>query len=471
MRGVWLLPTLNRPGVLKSFIEAYERTEGSTPVWILIDDNDTSLSGYKQLKMPSQFTIVPTGNAITMGDKVRHVWDSISSMDWVGILNDDHRPKTLKWDQAVISQINGSNVVFTNDGYVNAQGPNRIAGAICFSGKFLRTLGYMFLPGLHHLYSDDTWQVLCGKPQCAFYMPDVLVEHDHAYKNKDLQDDTFFKINGPKGLNEQRVGEGGFWPNDKQVFEKWMSSGQAEKDVQKILDIQPKTGVMIATPAHDNWVAIEYAMGLSDFSNSLQQQNVYLEMARVTGSSLVAHARNSLVDMFLKSRCQKLLFIDADQGFDRNACWPIFQSSRRIIAGVTPHKRFPMNLNFEPLQKDKSYFKDLNNKSVEEFMKFARERADKSGDIEVNRAGTGFICIDRSVFDILKKDDEVQEYFPFDGNDQVTHHEYFKMGISESGRYKGEDWHFCEQAKKNGIPIYINVNSIVAHLGQYLFRA
>lgn len=468
MQGAWLVPTLNRPNLLKEFIKCYNETEGSTPVWVLVDSTD--IHQYRDLDYPQTFTLIDTGDAVTMGDKVRHVQDSIQSFDWVGILNDDHRPRTAKWDQAIISQVQGHNVIFTNDGYVNAQGPTRIAGAICFSGKWLRALGYMFLPGQHHLYSDDLWQALCQRPNCAFYLADVLVEHDHAYKNKALQDDTFHKINGPKGLNQDRVGEAGFWPNDSKIFQEWVSSGKAEDDVQKIMDIQPKAGIMICTPSHDGNVRFEYALGLCDFQANLRAQNIYFEVARVEGSSLVPHARNSLVDIFMKSRCQKMLFIDADQGFDAQVVWPLFTSPRRIVAGITPHKRYPINLNFEPLKEDHKYFSDLTNKGMEEFVKYAEAKADQTGEIEVNRAGTGVMCIDRSVFEILSK--EVEEYSAFDNNPKVKHKDFFKFGIAESdNRYKGEDWHFCELAKKHSIPIYIQARSIASHAGSHIFRA
>lgn len=467
MQGCWLLPSLNRPHLLKEFIKAYKETKSSTEVWVLVDESD--IKKYRDIELPSKFTLMNTFEAVTMGDKVRHVWGSVSSFDWVGILNDDHRPKTEKWDQAVISQIQGHNVVFTNDAYVNANGPQRIAGAICFSGKWLRALGYMFLPGQHHLYSDDLWQALCQRAQCAFYLHDVIVEHDHAYKNKDLQDDTFFKVNGPDGIDPiSRVGSAGFWPGDSDIFRKWLETS-AEKDMQKIMDIQPRTGVMIATPSHDNLVLFEYALGLSDFQMALKSQNIHIEVGRVVGSSLIGHARNSLADMFLKSKCQKLIFVDADQGFDAATLWPLFTSPRRIIAGITPHKRYPINLNFEPLPQDSKYFESLTNKGHEEFVKFANERADKNGEIEVNRAGTGIMCIDRSVFEIMGK--EVDEYLAFDNSEEVKHKEFFKMGIAQSGRYKGEDWHFCELAKKHSIPIYIQARSIAIHSGQHSFRA
>lgn len=467
MKGAIFLPSLGRPHLVKRFITSYEKTGSSIPLWVVVDENDPKLQEYKDLILPEKGLLKIT-KARTMGGKSRELWDEYKDFDYFIILNDDHVCVTPSWDQAVISQVQGHNIVFTNDGYVNANGPTRIAGAICFSGKWIRALGYLFLPGQDHLYSDDLWQALCARPQCAFYLHDVLVEHKHAYQDKDDQDDTFFIVNGPKGLNpETRVGEGGFWPNDSAVFKKWVDSGEAEKDVQKIMNIQPKTGVMVATPSHDNKVIFEYALGLADFQMSLRSQNQHIEVARVVGSSLVPHARNSLCDMFMKSKCQKMLFIDADQAFNADSCWPLFRSSRRIVAAITPHKRFPINLNFEPLEQDRHFFKDLVNKSMEEFIAFAKARADANGEIEVNRAGTGMICIDRSVFDILGE--EAPAYFAFDNSDTVEHKEFFRMGIAPTRRYKGEDWSFCEDAKRHGIPIYINASCVIGHHGGWMF--
>ena len=469
MIGTWLLPTLNRPNELKEFFKTYLEAESSTPVWVLVDNTDPSLEAYRTMTLPPQCQFIWT-DAVTMGDKVREVWNRFKDFDYVGILNDDHRLKTPKWDQLVISQINGTNLVSTNDGWT---APNRICGAICFSGKALRTLGYMFLPGMHHLYSDDLWATLFGKAQAAHIRMDVLVEHHHVYKHPEKKDSTADKINGPLGLvqtPEGNIGQGGFWPSDKAVFEEWLRTG-AEGDVQKIMDLQPKQGVMIATPSHDGNVAMAYALGLADVSLGLAQQNIYFEMARVIGSSLIPHARNSIVDMFLKSKCQKLLMVDADQGFSRNDILHLLQSPRLIIAGITPHKRFPINLNFKPLPEDEKYFKDQVNKGLDEFRVFAKEKADKLGNIEVDRVGTGLMMIDRKVFEIMK--DHVDYYEPFDDKPGL-HGEFFKMGGLSDGlskRYRGEDWYFTEMAKKLKIPIYINANVIVSHQGSYVFTA
>lgn len=460
MNGTCLLPSLNRPHLAKNFFEFYHQAESKVPGLLIVDHNDPRKAEYITLELPKNWRLVLT-DAVTMGDKVRSVWDEIKDLDYVMILNDDHEPVTPGWDEKILAHMNDHNVVCTNDGWV---APHRICGAICFSGGILRALGYMFVPGLHHLFSDDSWQYLFGKAQCANLLMDVLVRHNHAYKNKDLQDETFIKINGPLGLiNGQGVG--GLWPDDKATFEAWLRN-DAEKDLAKVMAIQPKSGLMIATPSHSGDCALDYALGLTDLSIFLTQNNIYFEMARVVGSSLIPHARNSLVDMFLQSRCQKMLFMDADQGYTKEAVMHLYNSEKKIIAGIVPHKRFPINLNFEPLEKDRFFFKDLSNKGVDEFKVFAGARCDQKGEVEVNRAGTGFMMIDRSVFELMK--DKVEDYQAFDNNTDITHREYFLMGALNK-KYRGEDWRFGELAKELGIPIYINANSTATHRGAYTF--
>lgn len=462
MRAIILVPTLNRPELLKRFLLSYVATETTMPCLVLVDKKDPSLDDYQKIDYPKGVTLVLTESR-SMGGKCQEVWDQYIDLDAVTLLNDDHVLETLGWDNKVLSQITGTNVIGTNDGWT---APNRLGGATTFSTKVLKTLGWMFPPGIEHLYIDNVYEFLCAKAQCANILMDVMARHNHVFnpEAKAKKDDTHTSIYTDSWNHENSEGSPAWH------FKKWLETS-AEKDGQKLLDIQPKTGLMIATPSHDGNVTFSYALGLADLATFFTQQNIYFEMARVEGSSLIPHARNSLVDMFLRSRCQRLIFIDSDQGFDKQAVLHLFQSNKRIIAGVTPHKRFPINLNFEPLPEDNHFFKDLTNKGPEEFVKFAQSKADPKGEIEVNRSGTGFMMIDRSVFDIMK--DHVQEYEPFDNNPSVKHREFFWMGATkgETSRYRGEDWHFTELAKRLHMPIFINANSQVSHRGSFLYQS
>lgn len=472
MNAIALLPSLDRPHLVKRFFECYKETKGSIPGIVIVDKQDPQKEAYTKLEYPKGWHLVFT-EAVKMGDKFRETYAQYKDKDAVMILNDDHEPITEGWDVKILSQINGTNVVSCNDGPEPSKpwnAPNRICGAICFSGKVIRALGYLFPKDLNHLYSDDVWGFLFSRSGNVQVLMDVCVHHNHAYKDKSKRDKTYLLINGDGDFTGTQP-TGGMWLDDRAAFDRWFKE-DAEKDAQKILDLQPKQGLMIATPSHDGNCNLGYALGLTDLAVFLASHGVHFEMARVVGSSLIPHARNSLVDMFLKSKCQKLLFVDSDQGWTKEAALILFQSNRRIIAGVTPHKRFPINLNFEPLAEDAYYFKDQNNKGSEEFTVYAKEKASPLGEIEVNRTGTGFMMIDRSVFDIMK--DKVDHYMPFDNRTDVKHGEFFKMGsgvnLKGETRFHGEDWIFTSLAKELKIPIFINARALVSHHGSFNYE-
>ena len=460
MNGICLLPSLNRPRRLEEFFKAYRKAEWSIPGWVLIDKGDfiSRQQEYQALDIPSNWKIVQT-NEITMGGKCREMWGEYKDMDYVMLLNDDHLPITERGDLRIVSQINGTNLIGTNDGPSPDKpwnAPNRICGATTWSGKVLREVGYMFPKGLSHLFIDDLWANLAGRAGCAQVLMDVCVHHNHAYITKE-EDDTHKKVNSQES-----------WQQDFDAFQRWLKE-DAAADSKKLVALQNKQGVMVCTPSQDGNSSLDFGVGLMDGSNALNHHNIYFEFARVDGSSLLPHARNSLVNMFLESKCQRLLFIDSDQGYNRNHILHLLNSNRPIVAGVTPHKRFPINLNFEPLEQDKHFFPELHNKGPDEFFKFAKAKGDVKGEIEVNRAGTGFMMIDRSVFQIMIDSGEVPKYKAFDDRADVYHHEFFKMGSADE-LYRGEDWFFCQLAKKLNIPIYISSFVCPSHKGTYTWR-
>lgn len=458
---MWLIPSLNRPHLMERFFKAYVKTLASTPGLLLVDKKDPQLDAYRNLKLPENWKLIET-DAVTMGDKFRETWDIYKDCDWIGVLNDDHVPITEKWDLAVLSHINGKNMVSTND---NWQFPSRICGAIAFSGPLIRALGWLFPPGMHHLFSDDVWQHIAVKTDCLSMLRDVTVEHDHAYKNKELEDDTFFKINGKDGLKDGR-GTGGFWENDEKIYKDWLDK-DFRNDIAKITKILPVSGVMIATPFKSHELYIGFALGLVKSLQSLPRHGVAVTFEHLIGSGLIAFARNILVDRFLRSTCKKLLFIDADEGFKADDVMRLYNSNKPIIGGMVPRKAFPINIVFDPLDEHKKHFKNTKTKSLKEVMDLAKEKGNSLGELEVKRAGTGFLMIDRSVFEYLTP--HVTEYEAYEGKGE-RHLEFFTTGKSkESEKYNGEDWDFCELARRHGFKIHIDTGVKITHLGEFVF--
>lgn len=193
MSGVILLPTLNRPQNLSNFSRSYVDTKATVPVWCLVDDKD--LLSYKETKLPEQFSIIKTGNAVSMGDKCRFVWPQIKdyAWSWVGILNDDHYCITSEWDRKVEALIDGTNMVSTNDGYWNFG--VRVAGLTAWSMPLLELCGFPIFPrNLQHLCIDDVWKNIGEATGCWLETMKINIEHRHVFKDLSKKDSTHDKV-------------------------------------------------------------------------------------------------------------------------------------------------------------------------------------------------------------------------------------------------------------------------------------
>lgn len=196
MNGLILLPTLNRPVLLKRFIDSYVETKAEVPVWILVDETDKSYDG---ISTPDQIKFINTGPAVTMGDKCRYVWDDVKKdiPEWTGLLNDDHVCITPEWDKKVEALIDGTNMVSTNDGYWNF-GTN-VVGCTAWSMPLLESAGFPIFPrNLQHYFIDNIWKAIGDATGCWTETMTVNIEHRHVFRGLMEADDTFRKVNDQK---------------------------------------------------------------------------------------------------------------------------------------------------------------------------------------------------------------------------------------------------------------------------------
>lgn len=194
LKGLWLLPTRRRLEKLKRFFSRPPTTPGV--LLVQKDELAEMRADYDTLQLPGNWRILPT-NSDGLGDKCREVWPVISKLDWVGLGCDDLRPQTPGWDTKLISHINGKNIVTCDDG---VQHENRMSGITVFSGQLLRVMGYMFPQHFWHTYVDNVWEEIGREAGCWTYVKDVLVLHDHPFRNQKidpaLADDTTNKSYG-----------------------------------------------------------------------------------------------------------------------------------------------------------------------------------------------------------------------------------------------------------------------------------
>lgn len=213
MKGLLLIPTLNRIELLKQFLKSYAEAESTVTTVLLVDEADYKVNEayYREIELclPETIKLINTHTAVTMGDKIRFIYPKIDSIvpecKWVGLLNDDHYIITKGWDKIVESLIDGKNFISTNDGYwcFGVQ----CCGLTAWSVELLKTAGFPIFPdALQHLYIDNLWKAIGESAGCWVETMRINVEHKHVLRGAMPADETYHKSNNQaQYMKEEKV--------------------------------------------------------------------------------------------------------------------------------------------------------------------------------------------------------------------------------------------------------------------------
>lgn len=156
------------------------------------------------------------------------------------------------------------------------------------------------------------------------------------------------------------------------------------------------------------------------------------------GDPYLDNARNALVTEFLESDCTDLLFWDADVGAEPNAFARLVKARRPYIACLYPKKQ------------------DLLEFPVD-FIDPSNVRGNEEGLVEVKMVPTGFLRLNRAVFDVMPHVD-----YPCNGK---TYKGYFWTQITPTG-YIGEDVMFAHMWRRLGGKIFVVPDINMWHTGK-----
>lgn len=188
--------------------------------------------------------------------------------------------------------------------------------------------------------------------------------------------------------------------------------------------VAPARSVRIAVPAYAGLCQettdsiIRGAQALKDAGIELQ------DVDALGGHCYVDRARCILVRNFLRSGATDMVFIDADVGFEPDSLVRLCEATSPVVAGIYPKKIEPIDWPVTPLA--------------------GEIWADAAGLIECHMVPTGFLRINRAVFEAIK----VPTFADPDGAAPA----HFKTEVRD-GQYWGEDVEFCRLVREAGIPI------------------
>ena len=211
------MPSRGREAQAREAYAAFEATKTlpDTKMLLVLDWTEPGYEGLSYTKIGSNQSGMGMGPALNAGL-------SYTTADIIGFLGDDHRPRTQGWDEAIVAanEAMGGGIVYGNDLLRGEELPSQVF----IDSRIVRALGWMALPGAHHLFLDDTWRELGNAIDRLTYLPEVIIEHLHPTAGKAEWDEGYVRVNS-----------GAMYEHDAAIFHEWMHSGIA-RDAATVME-------------------------------------------------------------------------------------------------------------------------------------------------------------------------------------------------------------------------------------------
>lgn len=205
--------------------------------------------------------------------------------------------------------------------------------------------------------------------------------------------------------------------------------------------VEPARHLWVAVPAYTGQVCAGTAQALYYGGLHALTKGVYVSIDMLAGCCYLDLVRNVMVDRFLASDASDLLFVDSDLTFPAEAIAQIAAVTKPVVCGVYPKKSaadewpavLPMGENW----------------------------SDDEGCLEITHAPTGFLRINRSVFEAMRPS------VPMHGKpDKSGSMPAFFQCVVRDGMYWGEDYEFCNRWRALGGRLHCLPEIPFEHIGQ-----
>jgi len=211
-----LVPSRGRPGNIEQLIDAWVSTAagGYAELVVIVDDDDPHVAAYQAVDYPAEFAELVIGPRLRLGGTLNHYAPAAAYRSLaVGFLGDDHRPRSMRWDQTIYETVAaGRHVVAYGNDLI--QGP-ALPTAVFLSSSIINTVGYFVPPGMTHLFLDNYWRRLGETLGSLRYLPDVIIEHVHPIAGRAAWDDGYTEVNAPA-----------VWTADETRFSQYVADGE-----------------------------------------------------------------------------------------------------------------------------------------------------------------------------------------------------------------------------------------------------
>jgi len=246
-----------------------------------------------------------------------------------------------------------------------------------------------------------------------------------------------------------------------------------------VADLQKKS-LFVATPMYGGQCFGSYTKSILDLSRVAQAYGVNAQFSFIFNESLITRARNYLVDEFLRSNFTHMMFIDSDIDFSPMDVIALLAMNKPIVGGPYPKKCIAWE-NIYDAVKYEMVPNDDRGKLADFAGDFVFNAVPGTKEIQLNQVtevleiGTGFMMVERSVFEKFAESYPQYWYNPdhnraaaFNGSRKI--YQYFQAEIEpEHNRYLSEDYWFCQKARAAGHSVWFAPWMVVKHHGTHIY--
>lgn len=200
---MWICPTHNRPERLATLVASLGRV--TTPGIVVINGRQR-LGEYLDIELPASWAYRILPENIGYCAAYNLIFGERPNEPFYGWLSDDEVMLTEGWDAKLAEAAGRAYLAHSDDGW---QSRRRISGTVAIGGDLVRAIGYIFIPGLWHQYSEAMWERLAERCDIRRFCPDVRTENNHYLAGKAAKDATYRE-------GEKHVGR------DRSVYMGWV---------------------------------------------------------------------------------------------------------------------------------------------------------------------------------------------------------------------------------------------------------
>ncbi len=233
--------------------------------------------------------------------------------------------------------------------------------------------------------------------------------------------------------------------------------------------------LFIASPVYGGQPWGLYSDALDQLKLVMLREGLTFDSLQTFNESLVPRGRNYLAHKFLRSGMSHMLLIDADIVFTPDDALLLLaladpNSDKDVICGAYPKK----HICWEKVRDAaKAGFADEDPSVLEQFVGeffFSAVEPDKPHDfndpLEVTETGTGFMMVQRHVFERIAEAHPELQYD--DDWTQETYTAFFNIPIINR-RLLSEDFDFCRLVRELGMKVWVMPRVNLGHIGFYKF--